>query len=285
MGVVAALLPTEVYAGQPESALFRNDFEHRDPGGYGAEMLAADWGDPPWSNGIGEGRTSIVRTEDGGKALEVFYPKGGVGPGGETGGGAQWKMPLDRSYDELYLQYRLWFAPGFDFAWGGKLPGLAGGQANTGGNKPDGTDGWSARIMWNSDGIGGTVRDRRHAQLSQYVYHAGQPGRYAESLRYDDLPTGRWPVIESGRWYTVTTRVRMNTPGEADGVVQSWLDDELVLDARALRFRAVPDFAIDQLLFSTFFGGATPEWAPTRDERVRFDDFLIGTTRPPLPSR
>ena len=36
----------------------------------------------------------------------------------------------------------------FDFVRAGKIPGLAGGRTNTGGRKPDGTDGWSARMMW-----------------------------------------------------------------------------------------------------------------------------------------
>ena len=67
-------------------------------------------------------------------------------------------------YDDLYCSYYVRFAPGFDYVKGGELPGLAGGAANTGGNKPTGRDGWSARMMWRTGG-----------EVVQYVYHVDQP--------------------------------------------------------------------------------------------------------------
>ena len=33
--------------------------------------------------------------------------------------------------------------------------------------------------------------------------------------------------------------------------------------------------------FSTFFGGSDPMWAPTKDERITFDRFVIATARVP----
>jgi hypothetical protein len=36
-------------------------------------------------------------------------------------------------------------------------------------------------------------------------------------------------------------------------------------------------YSIDALYFSTFFGGDDATWAPTKDETVDFDDFVICT--------
>jgi hypothetical protein len=68
----------------------------------------------------------------------------------------------------------------------------------------------------------------------------------------------------------------MNTPGQPDGRLQAWLDGQLVLDVPDFLFRAGGgDFAIDTLYFSTFFGGSGNEWAPTTDETIDFDDFVV----------
>ncbi len=64
--------------------------------------------------------------------------------------------------------------------------------------------------------------------------------------------------------------------GSRDGQLKIWLDDKLVVDCTNIRFRDVPELAIDSLLFSTFFGGNTPESsAHPHDEYIYFDDFVV----------
>ena len=189
----------------------------------------------------------------------MSYTKGVVG----TQGGARWTMALDSKYRALYCAYRIRFDGDFDFVWGGKLPGLAGGRANTGGRKPDGTNGWSARMMW-----------RREGRAVQYVYHPDQPGVYGQDFTYD---LGGPRAFEPGRWHQVEHRIVINSPGRKDGIIQAWFDGEIALSADGLRFRDTDDFAIDSFLFSTFFGGSAPGWAPTRDEAITFDEFVIST--------
>lgn len=64
-----------------------------------------------------------------------------------------------------------------------------------------------------------------------------------------------------------------------DGVLQTWFDGEQVVDLDDLRFRDVDSFAIDRFYISTFFGGGDATWAPTKDEYITFDDFIVSTTR------
>ena len=70
--------------------------------------------------------------------------------------------------------------------------------------------------------------------------------------------------------------------GQHDGVVQAWLDDDLVLDVNNIRFRDVETFAIDGFYFSTFFGGSGDQWNTAKDEVAFFDDFRITVPSPLL---
>lgn len=275
--------------------IYTNDFEHNSVGAYSVGNLNADWNSPSFSNGVDEGRTSIVN--DGStKVLAVTYPAGEYGSGDDKTG-AQWKLDFGQGYEAVELEYRLKFGPDFDFVRGGKLPGLIGGIGNVGGNKPNGTDGFSARMMWRTNGSAGSPlssTETDKANIVQYVYHPDQPDQpgppvttFGDNLRWDDGPAGDWKEFESGQWYRLRHRVVMNTPGQNDGVIQAWLDGELVLNVTDLRFRDVAGLQIDQMYFSTFFGGGSDVWATSKEEVAYFDDFRITAVSPtavPEPS-
>ena len=187
------------------------------------------------------------------KFLRVVYPAGKYGAGGS---GTQWQRTT-RPMEAAYVGYYVRFVGDFDFVRGGKLPGLAGGEANTGGGAPTGTDGWSARMMWREGGC-----------AVFYLYHPDQPGEFGEDIA--------WGVpFERDRWHFVEHLIVMNEPGENDGVMLGWLDGQLVSDRRDIRFRDVADLAIDMLYISTFFGGGSDSWAPDDDEFTEFDQFTV----------
>ncbi len=240
-----------------DAPIFANNFDDDVVGPY-VDLI--DWNDPPWDSGVDEGRVEIIAGADAfaGRSLRIHYPEGGVGP---NEGGAQWKAALGDDYDELYLAYRVRFAPGFDFVLGGKLPGLVGGSAPTG--CINDTDGFSARSMWRVDGLG-----------VQYMYFPEKMNSCGDD--YDYALGGQPAHFEPGVWHTLEHHLVMNTPGEHDGHLQAWLDGQMVLDIPDFLFRpGGGDFAIDTLYFSTFFGGSGNEWAPTVDETIDFDDFVV----------
>jgi hypothetical protein len=251
---------------QPTTAapIVRVDFESDPLGAYMAGRLAADWGrDVGWSQGLEEGRAGIVAT-DRGRSLHILYPKGSVGPGQ---GGAQFLVALPGAHDELSCSYRVRFASGFDFVRGGKLPGLVGGSHPTGGHPAD--DGFSARSMWRAGGA-----------AVQYVYYPHQASTYGIDLPYLS-PSGAPARFQPGTWHRVEHHIVMNTPGQANGVLQAWLDGALVLDQHDRVWRLDDRVHIDAFYFSTFFGGNDPSWGAARDEAVDFDDFVIA----PRPGR
>jgi predicted small lipoprotein YifL len=220
---------------------------------------------------FGLDRAQLLTTPDapGGVLLRVSYPAGSASrsAGGPDGGTQAYLDLPDTTTDTLDLRYHLRFAPDFDFVKGGKLPGLYGGTVTSGQHIPDGTNGFSTRYMWRTNGAGEV-----YAYLPTSQQHGTSLGR------------GCW-TFTPGRWTQLHQRVRLNTPGQSDGRITVWQDDRLVLDHTGLEFRTTPDLHIDGLFFSTFFGGDDSSWASPTDQHTDFADFtLTSTSTPPPPA-
>lgn len=170
-------------------------------------------------------------------------------------------VPL-RSSDEMWLSYRVYFEPGWQWVKGGKLPGLAGGSLPSGGKGANGRDGFSARLMWRADG-----------RLAVYAYHPDRPRSTGEDLPLE----GR---VDTGRWIQITQRVVMNSaPNRRDGIVEMWVDGQQRLSRRDIRWRTSGSFGIDSLFYSSFYGGNDRSWGPSGTTYARFDDFKVATSR------
>jgi hypothetical protein len=192
--------------------------------------------------------------------LSVRYPQGSVNPGAEDTpvGGAGFRFALRRGTNEACLTYRVRFPPDFEFAKGGKLPGLYGGDAPRGCTAPDNRKGFSARLMWRADGAG-----------ELYLYHPGQTASCGESI-----DRGAW-TFARGVWTVIAEQVVMNSPGQSNGTVRVWIDGQMKIEARNLLLRDTADVAVGGLLFSTFFGGSDSSWASPKDQSAEFKDFSL----------
>lgn len=233
-------------------ALFHAHFTSAELGPYSLEEVEADFSAAPtWDDGLGAGRAT-VEEEDGNRFLRVTYPNGVYGP---ADGGVQFIVDLNGDHEELYFSYRVRFQAGFAFNMGGKLPGLIGGSAPTGCQPDEG--GFSARNMWRTGGA-----------AVQYVYWPDQPNTCGDDVQYGQS-------FAPGSWQTIEHRIRMNTPGQNDGVLEGWVDGTLVLSDTARQWRKTDAFAIDALYFSTFFGGGSQEWASPQEQWADFDDLIV----------
>lgn len=198
-----------------------------------------------------------------GRVLRVRYPKGSASPTVSRDeraplGGAQLYLRLRAPVDSLHLRYYVRFPEGFDYVKGGKLPGLFGGTVTGGRRSPDGTDGFSTRLMWRRGGAG-----------EVYAYLATSRGEGTS------LGRGAWH-FRPGDWHLVEQHVTLNDPSRADGRVTVWLDGHQVLDEGGLRFRTVRSLRIEGVFFSTFFGGSDESWSTPHDTHADFADFAVG---------
>lgn len=200
-------------------------------------------------------RMAIIDDPLQGRVLRVKYPKDGVGPR-QSGGQFDYPLPPAQEYT---LSYRLYFEEGFEFVLGGKLPGLtSGGEKFTGGVHPTKGQGFSARYMW-----------RKEGQAVVYLYSVDNKGPWGEDIALEGIK------FESGRWYELKQRIKLNDPDAKNAELQVWVDGTMVLNKRDFRLRIGEQGKIDSLYFSTFFGGSRPNWAPSKDVYVRFDDFRV----------
>ena len=200
-----------------------------------------------------------------GRAIRVLYPEGSVSPSasreyGAPGGGMQHYLPITgKPVDAAYMRYWVRFPDDFAFVKGGKLPGLYGGSEVSGGEEPDGSNGFSTRLMWRAGGAG-----------EVYLYAPGESGT--------SLGRGSW-IWPRGDWTCVEQHVELNNPDEDDGSVTVWLNGNEVYAERGIRYRTVDHLRIEGIFFSTFFGGADPSWAPSKDEHADFASFGLSNRR------
>lgn len=157
---------------------------------------------------------------------------------------------------EYLLEYKVRFDGNFPFTRGGKLPGLAGGNAPTGCVNVD-ANGFSARQMW-----------RTGAQLVGYIYDQTQSGGCGNNITTS-------VNFKSEQWYSLKQRVRLNTGNTGNGVLQLWVDDRLVIDRMNMRYMNVTgNNLINSVLFHSFFGGSTQDWAPSRECSISFAEVF-----------
>jgi len=254
-GATAPPTPEPVVTGKPGSPQLLARF-------FGSALTLTDHGAFGWT------RTQLLARSgpSGGPALRVIYPAGSASQRAENDddtadGGAQAYLTLSSGpLDDAWLAYDLRFPAGFRFVKGGKLPGLFGGTVTSGQQIPDGTDGFSTRYMWRTEGAGEV-----YAYLPSSVAHGTSIGR------------GQW-TWPTGRWAHVVQHVHLNSPGAEDGTVDVWLDSQPVLHQDHLRYRTVPTLRIDGLFFSTFFGGGDATWASPTTQHADFANFVLSGT-------
>jgi hypothetical protein len=136
---------------------------------FGTALAWIDHG----SFGLDRARMVADRSAPKGRLLRVAYPAGSASPtvarSGAKSGGAQSYLRLPRSVDAMTLTYSVRFQPGFKFVKGGKLPGLFGGDAGSGGHHK--AAGFSTRFMWRAAGAGEV-----YAYFPQATVHPGTVG-------------------------------------------------------------------------------------------------------------
>jgi len=208
---------------------------------------------------------NLILQTDG--SLRLRFPRGSYVPGAPDAprGGAGFLAPLlrGRHAEQACLSYQLRVPTGFDYVRGGKLPGLYGGQAPSGGEAVDGHSGFSVRLMWRSGG-----------QLEAYAYVANAPsGRYASIARGA-------ASLRSDAWLKLSEEIILNDPDRDNGLLRLWVEGQLVLERRDLAFRRDASLRIDGLMFSSFFGGNDPSWASPRDQELRFREFSLRSRAP-----
>ena len=173
--------------------------------------------------------------------------------------------------EEIYFRYYLRFADDWNqTVFGGKLPGISGtyGAAGWGGRKPDGTDGWSARGTYFLSISGDNPLSGTHP-IGTYCYYADQPGTYGDTWAWNKEYKG---FLSKNRWHCIEQYVRMNTPGDHDGIIRAWVDGRPAFDKEDIMFRTVDSLKIEQVWMNVYHGGTA---VSPYDQHLYVDNVVI----------
>lgn len=231
-----------------------------------------------------------VVTFSGKKAIQAHMAKGSVTPGTTPAGGFSFYSPgatlngnspivdLTKA-NEMTFGYSIFFEAGYDFNLGGKLPGIYGGINDdiaatcSGGRHNPGC--WSARLMF---------RPKGEAELYLYIppgvnQNDNKCGKKASSKCPDtgygnSVGRGTWNWTP-GKWMTVVQRLKLNTPGKADGESEVFINGKSVLNVGGITWRTKEAAVARGVQMQIFHGGHTKEWASPKDQDVHFADFSV----------
>jgi hypothetical protein len=186
---------------------------------------------------------------------------------------------LGDGYDELYLRYYIKFDEHFRAVrnhganLGGRdvtMPGAA--WVGMAGIRDVSTRGYFYSGVQPRGELGG-----RELEMGFYSYHLDKRGPWGEN--YDVL---KHVPLRLGRWYCVERHMKLNSadpsrpdPAIADGVEQLWIDGQLTIQKRDVRFRRVPHLRITFLSLETYYHGLPERYSRDHPIRVCFDNLVI----------
>jgi hypothetical protein len=181
------------------------------------------------------------------------------------------KSVLTEEPEALYFQYDLYLADNWlATKGGGKFPGLAGtyNKAGWGGRSADGSNGWSARGQF-GDTISSDDKFNNSTPLGFYAYYPDNGQSYGSEMFWDNTN-----AIKPGKWYRITQYVKLNTPGEQNGVLKAWVDQQQVFERSNIRFRDTSDLKIERLWLNFYHGGTAK---PIQRMELYIDNVILAT--------
>jgi len=273
---------------------FKCDFENNEVGNYTNEEFDNDWYHQGWF--VNHDDVRIV-DQRGTKAFKFFYPSGTSNM--EDGhGGKFWAYFNDPSkgdtlkFEEVYFSFDIMFKPGFDAVRSGKVPSpMAGERWPTSYSYPKYHDGSSGGIRWSGDKNGDSKSFRMFSymythnlthvnpetkQLEQYVW--GVPWTDPQDPKRD-----LWFRITEEKWHNFTARYVMNTVnahgqiGDANGIMECFLDGELVMSTDTIIWRNIDNIGISLVRIYSQFGGLGEAFETKADEWILIDNVYTWT--------
>jgi hypothetical protein len=187
---------------------------------------------------------------------------------------------------EMWMRYWIKFPTGFrvDSPSRGKLPGFAGlysGNCRGGRPSTSGAPCWSARMsfspIYNGDGLPTKPYDpAKVTRVGWYAYllSSSGAGRSGDILNWDpNLST-----LEHGKWYCIEGRVKMNTLGQSNGVLEGYVDGNSAFNATNLTFRRSSEshLKVKSLWFDVYYGG---DATSPKNNSISFDSLAAGPDR------
>ena len=248
---------------------------------------------PPWLeedfengvNGVFDTTFGLKPTSSGHQGDGLYTD---IFKGDHWGGSAHWytKTNIGSEPQEMWMRYWLRFPTGFKVnpPYRGKLPGFGGLYTyNCLGNRPSTAAApcWSARMafqpVYASDGLPSyPYNPAQVTRISFYSYllNSGGTGQDGRILNWNpDLST-----LQHGRWYCIEARVKVNSLGQSNGILEGYVDGDRAYAASNLTFRRPSEsqLKVKSLWFDIYYGG---DGTSPINNKIFFDSLAAGPER------
>lgn len=149
---------------------------------------------------------------------------------GDAVNGPVWSNGRGQHFYDIYVQYRIQYSPGFRFDSHGYKMLEIGTEDN---NDQTGVccNPWVANyttLYVGPTGNLGIEGNNKGSATAQWINYPQNAGGYSPSNPFN---------LQSGRWYTIEVRRRLNDAGVDNGILQMWVDGVLIIDHRNARIR------------------------------------------------
>lgn len=260
----AALLLAVLGYGSGASAaqIFSNDLE--------SGTLASIFYDVNTYEGV-KVELSTERAHSGSKSIKITYPNDEAG--------VELKPAAFGATKSLYTRKYEYYSAG----WEGNWPvGLKTSRYFTRADFGTGADGaasayMSEKLIWQT--YSGSTSDQYARGLCMAIYNQDIEATYASNTLFGNS----LPYIRTGHWYKLETWLVLNSAVDAaDGIMQVWIDDQLVLDKKNVVWRSssrgVPNgTGWQSMWFGGNYSGAVFGGPSTAVSRY-IDDLYLSTT-------
>jgi hypothetical protein len=192
---------------------------------------------------------------------------------GDARNGPVWATGRGQHFYDLFVQYKIYYSPGFRFDTNYK-------QLEIGTEDDLDQTGvccnpWVANYttIYAASGGGELVEvNNKGSATPQWIGYAANSGGYTSSNRF---------VLQSGRWYTIEVRRKLNDAGVDNGILQVWVDGLMIEDYQNVRFRVQRNgayganftYGTNWVMISDY-----PLNGVSQNQSIYYDDMKFSTT-------
>lgn len=221
---------------------------------------------------------------NGNYAAEHRFSNGGGGSYCTQHFGDSTKSPVYQNgsgnrYLDLYVQFKLYYSPGYDWSAGNNKQMIIG---TDDGIRHDNIccNPWVSHYITLSAGGTGTQGyfdvegNNKHNPSVGHNWFDLDPNinGFDQNNRY---------YIQTGRWYTVEIRRRLNDSGQSNGIFEMWIDGQKVAEYNNVLYRVPLDgaygadfnYGTNFVMLSTYINNPAP-----KEQSMYYDDAILSST-------
>jgi hypothetical protein len=117
----------------------------------------------------------------------------------------------------------------------------------------------------------------KELEMGFYSYHLDKKGPWGENYKVQ-----RQIPIKVGKWHCIERHMKLNSvnrnnpdPANADGIEELWIDGQLTICKKGVRFRRIPHLRITFFSLETYYHGLPIQYSRNHPIKVFFDNVVI----------